>query len=49
MTARASRFIARAQHRIAGRDNGMIAVAGCTTRNAHLDKNFAVCAFAEQL
>ena len=49
MTARASRLVVAAQHRIAGRDNGVIAVAGCTTGNTHLDENLAVRAFVEQL
>jgi len=49
MTARARRFIAGAQHSIGGRNNGMIAVAGCAARKTHLDKNFAVRAFVEQL
>ena len=49
MTARARRLIAAAQHRIAGRDNGVITVARCTTGNTHLDENLAVRAFVEQL
>ena len=47
MTSRARRFIAGAQHRIAGLENCVITMTSCATGNAHLRKDFAVRALIE--
>ena len=49
MAAGAGGLLASAQHRVAGLENRMVAVARCAPRNSHLRKQLAMRALVEQL
>ena len=48
MTSHASRFIASAEHRIAGLDDFMITMTSCTTGETHLHEDLAMRTLVEQ-